>query len=133
MAVLFYTHKTQERNMEYKQTPLMLVVRAVTVWWWLGLLTLGGIIAYDILSWKRAALILKDGSLTLSFGVITQNSRELPYKNIQTVDVHQSVLGQILGYGHVLITTANANAPVMFKYVDKPQIVREMIQSKLRG
>ena len=69
----------------------------------------------------------------IHFGVITQNSREVPYGSIQTVDVHQSVLGQALGYGHVVITTANANAPIEFKYVTQPQLVREEIQARVNS
>lgn len=122
-----------KQNNEYRQSAATLVARALTRWWWLGFITFGLIIIWDILEWKRAALILKDRSLTLKFGVITQNSREVPYKNIQTVDVNQSVLGQALGYGHIVITTANAYAPIEFKYVATPQVVREAIQARVNN
>lgn len=121
------------QNNEYRQSAITLLARALTRWWWLGIVTLGLIVVWDILEWKRAALILKDSSLTLKFGVITQNSREVPYKNIQTIDVHQSILGQALGYGHIVITTANANAPIEFKYVATPQIAREALQAKVNN
>lgn len=117
--------------MEYRQTPLALVSRAITVWWWLGIFTLGGIIVTDILSYKRTKLVIKDRSLSFESGVMTQNSRELAYRNIQTVDLNQSAMGQVFGYGHIIITTANAEAPIMFKYVGKPQVVRAAIQAKI--
>lgn len=120
-----------QQNNEYRQSAATLVARALTRWWWLGFITFGLIIVWDILEWKRAGLILKDDSLVLKFGVITQNSRDVPYKNIQTVDVNQSILGQALGYGHILITTANTNAPVLFKYVAQPQLLREAIQARV--
>lgn len=122
-----------QQNNEYRQTPMTLVAKALTRWWWLGFLTLGIIIIWDILEWKRAALVLKDESLLFKFGVITQNSREVPYRNAQTVEVHQSVLGQMLGYGHIVITTANTNAPIEFKYVAQPQMVREAIQARINN
>ena len=122
-----------QQNNEYRQSSATLVARALTRWWWLGFITFGLVIIWDILEWKRAALILKNDSLTLKFGVLTQNSREVPYRNIQTVDVHQSVLGQALGYGHLVITTANANAPIEFKYVAHPQVVREAVQARVNN
>lgn len=117
--------------MEYRQTPLALVSRAVTTWWWLGIMTLGILIVTDVLSYKRTKLVLKDRSLSFESGVMTQNSRELAYRNIQTVDLNQSAMGQIFGYGHIIITTANAEAPITFKYVGQPQVVRSAIQAKL--
>lgn len=122
-----------QQNNEYRQSVATLVAKALTRWWWLGIITLGMVIIWDILEWKRAALILKDDSLKLKFGVITENSREVPYRNIQTVDVHQSVLGQALGYGHIVITTANTNAPIAFKYVAEPQVVRESVQARVNS
>jgi uncharacterized membrane protein YdbT with pleckstrin-like domain len=84
------------------------------------------------LGYKRTKLVLGDKSLTFFYGVLTQNSRDLPYKNIQTVDINQSVLGQVFGYGHIIITTANAGGPIQFKYVAKPQVLRDVIQDKMR-
>lgn len=118
--------------MEYRQTPLSLVARGLTLWWWLGLMTVGILILWDVLSYKRNKLVLGSKSLTHFSGVITQNSRDLPYKNIQTVNVNQSVMGQVFGYGHVIITTANASEPIQFKYVAKPQVLRDVIQDKMR-
>ena len=117
--------------MEYRQTPLSLVVKGLTLWWWLGILTCGVTIFTDVLSYKRTKLVLKDRSLSFESGIMTQNSRELAYRNIQTVDLSQSATGQIFGYGHIIITTANAEAPIMFKYVSNPQIVRAAIQAKI--
>jgi uncharacterized membrane protein YdbT with pleckstrin-like domain len=117
---------------EYKQTPLALVAKSLTLWWWLGILTLGISIFWDVMSFKRTKLVLGDKSLTLYSGVLTQNSRDLPYKNIQTVNINQSVLGQVFGYGHIIVTTASATEPLLFKYVAKPQVLREVIQGKIQ-
>lgn len=117
--------------MEYRQTPLALVARAMTLWWWLGIFTFGGLIVADILSYKRTKLVIKDRSLSFESGIMSQNSRELAYRNIQTVDLNQSAMGQIFGYGHIIIVTANAEAPILFKYVGRPQVVRAAIQAKI--
>lgn len=122
-----------KQNNEYRQSSATLIAKALLRWWWLGIITFGIIIIWDILEWKRASLLLKDDSLVLKFGVITENSREVPFKSVQTVDMHQSVLGQALGYGHIVITTANTNAPIEFKYVAQPQVVREAIQARVNA
>lgn len=36
--------------MEYKQTSLALVARGLTLWWWLGILTCGISIVWDVVS-----------------------------------------------------------------------------------
>lgn len=117
--------------MEYRQTNLALVARGLTTWWWLGLLTCGILIWWDVMNYKRTKLVLKDRSLSFESGVMTQNSRELAYRNIQTVDLNQSAMGQVFGYGHIIITTANAEAPIHFKYVGQPQVIRAAIQAKI--
>ena len=87
-------------------------------------------IVWDILKFKRTRLAINDRSLTYYYGIITQKSRDLPYRNIQTVGINQTVWGQMFGYGHVIIATA-AGEPLELKYNDKPQILREMIQGKI--
>ena len=117
--------------MEYRQTNLALVSRGLTTWWWLGFMTCGILIWWDVMNYRRTKLVLKDKSLVFMSGVMTQNSRELAYRNVQTVDVNQSALGQVLGYGHIIITTANAGDPIIFKYVAKPQALRQAIQDRI--
>ncbi len=93
-------------------------------------MTLGGSIVYDILKYKRTKLKINDRSLTYYYGLITQKSRDLPYRNIQTVGVNQTVMGMMFGYGHVIIATNSE--PLEFKYVANPQQLREMIQGKIK-
>lgn len=113
--------------MEYKQTRKVLWLKSCTLWLITGFLTA----PYDILKYKRTKLAINDRSLTYYYGLITQKSRDLPYRNIQTVSVNQTVIGMVLGYGHVIVATNSA--PLEFKYVAKPQLLREMIQSHIRN
>ena len=117
--------------MEYRQTPLSLVGKALALWWWLGVMTLGITIFTDIMNYKRTKLVLKDRSLSFESGIMTQKSRELAYRNIQTVELTQSTMGQMLGYGHIIITTGNAEAPIVFKSVAHPQELRAAIQARI--
>jgi uncharacterized membrane protein YdbT with pleckstrin-like domain len=116
--------------MEVKQTQKALIVRALLYWWWLGWFTLGGIVIWDILSYKRNRLILSDKTVRIEQGVLSLNTRDIPYAKIQSVSVNQSVFGQMASYGHIVITSGNDLAPILFKYVDNPQAIRQAIQDK---
>lgn len=117
--------------MEYRQTSKALVAKAVTLWWWWGLLLLGIPIIIDLLRYSRNKLVIGAKSVTVELGVLTQNSREIPFSKIQSVTVNQSVMGQIFGYGHILITSGNELAPIVFKYVDQPQSLKQVLQDKI--
>lgn len=94
-------------------------------------MTIGIVAIYDFYRYMRAAIILNEKSLTHEFGVFTKNSREVGYKNIQSVTLDQSVIGQIFNYGHIIITTANQTDSIVFKYVSRPQLLRAAIQDKI--
>lgn len=117
--------------MKYRQTKIAYIVKYALWKWLVACLTLGYVAAYDYYKYKRHALTLNEKSLILALGVFTQNSREIAYKNIQSVNVSQSVLGQMFNYGHIVITTANQNDSIVFEYVDSPQMLKQSIQDKL--
>lgn len=118
--------------MKYRQTVVAYIAQCVLYKWVLACMTLGFVAVYDYYSYKRHSLTLTAKSVQLEFGVFTQNSREVAYRNIQSVNVHQSVLGQIFNYGDIIITTANQNDAITFSLVDNPQLVRHAIQDKIQ-
>lgn len=118
-------------TVKYRQTVVAYIAQYVLYKWILAMMTMGFVAVYDYYRYKRHSLTLTDKSVQLEFGVFTQNSREVAYRNIQSVNVHQSVLGQIFNYGDVIITTANQNDAITFPLVDKPQLVRHAIQDKV--
>lgn len=117
--------------MELRQTQKALIAKAILYWWWLGPLTLGGLIVWDLMAYKRNRLVIGDKTIRIETGVITSNTRDIPYSKIQSVTVNQSVVGQMLGYGHIQITSGNELTPIVFKYADNPQAVRQAIQDKI--
>jgi uncharacterized membrane protein YdbT with pleckstrin-like domain len=108
--------------MKYRQTIVAYIAQYV-LWKWIIAIFIYPAI-YDYYRYKRHILTLGEKSIELQFGVFTQNQRQVPYKNIQSVNVHQSVLGQMFNYGDLLITTANQNDAIVFKFVDSPQMAR---------
>ena len=115
--------------MKYRQTKVAYIAKYVLWKWIIGILIYPAV--YDYYKYQRHCLTLKDKSLQLEFGVFTQNSREVQYKNIQSVNIHQSILGQVFNYGDIIITTASQNDSIVFQYVDSPQVLRHAIQDKI--
>lgn len=117
--------------MKYRQSKVAYIARYVLYRWFVAMITVGYLAVYDYYKYKRNTLSLNNKSIMLEFGVFTQNSREIAYKNIQSVNVNQSVIGQIFNYGHVAITTANNSDSIKFEYVDEPQMLKQAIQDKI--
>ena len=118
--------------MKYRQTKSAYVVQYLTYKWFVATLTLGFSAIYDYLRYKRNSITLGNKSVQLELGVFTKNSREIPYRNIQSVTVNQSISGRMFNYGHLIITTANDTDAIKFRYVANPQILREAMQGKMR-
>lgn len=121
----------QEIIMEYRQTKMALVAQGLTRWWWLGIITCGVVIFIDIMRWQRAKLTIHKKSVTIEGGILNVSTQDMPFNKIQSVTVVQSALGQILGYGHLQISSGNALQPIVFKYLENPKIVRQVIQDKI--
>jgi len=117
--------------MKYRQTKAAYIAQYILYKWIIAACTLGITAVYDYYRYKRAAIILNDKSLTYEYGVFTKNSREVAYRNVQSVTIDQSVLGQMIGYGHVMITTANQSDSIVFKFIAKPQLLRSATQDKM--
>jgi membrane protein YdbS with pleckstrin-like domain len=96
--------------------------------WYLWLCTLGILAFVDVLRFRNHKLTVNKDSLTIEAGVITANSRNVPIKNIQSLDIHQSTVGKGMDYGDLVINTANIAAPIVFKSIEHPQQVRTLIE-----
>lgn len=119
--------------MKYRQATIFYVVHYVIYRWMIAACTIGISAVYDYYSYKRHALMLRDKYVQLEWGVLTQNSQEIPYRNIQSVSVNQSVLGQMFNYGDVIITSAAMGKPLEFKRAAQPQVLRQAIQDKVNA
>lgn len=80
--------------------------------------------------WKRGAVVLRiySGRVVLERGRFAKCFREFMVHDIRTIDIDQSVLGRMLGFGDLTIATAAAtdNAE-MINGIPSPQRVRDLI------
>jgi membrane protein YdbS with pleckstrin-like domain len=116
--------------MEVRQTKKALIVRGVLLWWW-WMITLGIAFIWDFVSFRRNRLVATEKTIRVETGVISISARDIPYGKIQSITVNQGALGQVFGYGHIQISSANELAPITFRYVDNPQAIRQALQDKI--
>lgn len=61
-------------------------------------------------------------------GIIARKTNEMKLRSIETVEIDQSVLARILGYGTVKIT-GQGISDVLFKFINDPLMVKRRIES----
>jgi uncharacterized membrane protein YdbT with pleckstrin-like domain len=63
-------------------------------------------------------------------GLIARKTEEMNLNRVETVEVEQSILGRIFGYGDVKLTGTGSSF-VIFKFVEDPLEVRKIITEAL--
>lgn len=63
-------------------------------------------------------------------GLIARKTEEMNLNRVETVEVEQSILGRIFGYGNVKLTGTGSSF-VIFKFVEDPLEVRKIITEAL--
>ena len=61
-------------------------------------------------------------------GIISRKSEEMTLASIETVEIDQSIIGRMLGYGSVKVT-GRGTSDVLFRLVDDPMAVKRAIES----
>ncbi|HUD11911.1 MAG TPA: PH domain-containing protein [Candidatus Saccharimonadia bacterium] len=70
---------------------------------------------------------LNDTGLTYVQGIISHRSETVPYDKINSVNVQQGPLENVLGYGTVVIVTGNDDEPITLVDIEKPHELRSDI------
>lgn len=63
-------------------------------------------------------------------GFIARRTSELPLTRVEEINVQQSMLGRILGYGRVLISGTGGDKPMNIPTIDNPVAFRTAIPMK---
>ena len=73
----------------------------------------------SFISWLTMHMGLTNRQLIYKEGLIRRETKEMLLSQLETVDVNQSVLGRILGYGTLEIA-GTGGSRVVFRDIDKP-------------
>ena len=90
----------------------------------LGLLAAG----YEWLRLHAIEQGVTDRRVVLKTGIVSRTTSELRLASIETVDLRQTSLGRVLGYGNVVLT-GRGDSAMMFHRVAEPIDVKRAIES----
>lgn len=84
--------------------------------------------AYEWLRLRSIEMGVTNKRVIYKTGIISRKSEEMRLGSIETVEIDQSVLGRILGYGTVRVTGRGVS-DLVFKNIDEPIEVKRKIES----
>lgn len=100
-------------------------------WIILALPTLGLTLLLALWEWLKLRSIdqgVTSKRVVHKTGIISRHSDEMKLASIETVEIEQSVLGRILGYGTVRVTGRGVS-DLVFRKIDDPMEVKRRIES----
>ena len=84
---------------------------------------------YRYLEWKSTIYVLTDRRVIVKSGIIRIKHDEAPVDNIQNVFLRQGIIGRILNYGEISISTAGKQGEptIIWRWVKNPsEVVRKL-------
>lgn len=90
---------------------------------------LAGAVLLFLPSWYRrmtTEIVITDKRIICKSGWISRRTEEMNISKVETVDVNQSVLGRLLGYGDVLVKGTGASLEPVYR-VSRPIELRNAI------
>ena len=95
----------------------------------MGLIVLGRTI-FSYLMLNSINMGVTDQRIAFKKGIVSRDTNEIRLGAVETVEVEQSVLGRLLGFGNVRIT-GKGEALIIFKDIDNPLVVKRDLASVL--
>lgn len=103
----------------------------MVLWIILALPTLGLTLILAVYEFVRLRCIeqgLTNKRVVFKKGIISRSTEEMKLKSVETVEIEQSVLGRLFGYGDVKVT-GRGISDVVFRGVADPIQVKKQIES----
>lgn len=85
-------------------------------------------VIYEWLRLRAIELAVTDRRVVHKTGIISRQTEELRLASIETIDLNQSAMGRLLGYGDVMLT-GRGESDLIFKQVADPIGVKRAIES----
>lgn len=95
-----------------------------------GFLVLAGLVgvAFELIAWYSHRYLITTDEVYHKYGLVSRTVTNLRVDRIETTNFTQSVLGRLLSYGTVHVTTAGTDAAeIVFPKVNDPAAVVERI------
>lgn len=92
-------------------------------------------LAWGGITWVNyhfSSLTIKKKQVILRTGLLVRQTIDIPLTKIESIDIRQSVLGSIFGYG-CLVITGTGGTRHMISYLHKPLTCRRYIEQLMHG
>ena len=93
-----------------------------------GILLVLALLWYIVIN-NGKRFLLTNKRIILKTGIIMRNSKELMLRKCESINVRQSIMGRILGYGDVIVSTGEEKD--VFKYVRNPMTFSTKINEQI--
>ncbi len=90
----------------------------------LALALLGLIVGYFTQS-----ITIEDNMVTLTKGIISQKTTEIPLNKINSVTIQRGLFGHMFDFGTLIIATGNDTTGIKFVGLDRPNIVKRRLKN----
>ena len=64
-------------------------------------------------------------------GLINKVEKQIPFTRVNSVDIKRNLPGQFLSYGDVRVFTGNDIDGIVFRGIDNPETLKQVIQSHI--
>ncbi|MCA0404143.1 MAG: PH domain-containing protein [Proteobacteria bacterium] len=79
-----------------------------------------------------SSLTIKKKQLILRTGILVRQTIDIPLTKIESIDIKQSIIGSMLGYGSLVIT-GTGGTKNMINFLEKPLTCRRYIEQLMHG
>jgi uncharacterized membrane protein YdbT with pleckstrin-like domain len=97
-------------------------------WFFGGLSAMTWLAAYVVA--HSMEFVVTNKRVTTRIGILQKNSQETLLEKVETVGVHQDLLGRILGYGTVTVVGTGGSNDV-FRRISEPMVLRRMLHDQI--
>jgi uncharacterized membrane protein YdbT with pleckstrin-like domain len=82
------------------------------------------------ITYHFSSITIKKKQVILRTGMLVRQTVDIPLSKIETIDIRQSILGSILGYGSLIITGTGGTRHIV-NFLDNPLTCRRYIEQLL--
>ena len=88
--------------------------------------------AFELTVYYYSALIISSTGVTVKQGWLIKHSVDVPFEQINSVSVEKGIIGNMFGFGDILIMTGNDVVVQKFHYVLDPDSIKNEIMQHVK-
>ncbi|MBQ7659947.1 MAG: PH domain-containing protein [Alphaproteobacteria bacterium] len=117
-------------TLQLKGGQMLALIQIATIW--LGFLAL---FLFTMVSWLKRNMIemvCTNKRVVRRTGIVNVTTEELNRERIESVEIRQSILGRIFGYGDILFS-GTGTSKLVFHFINQPRLMKRFIDSVINA